>query len=288
MKIIALLLVALPLFAEQPGPRPKKGGGGDGGPRAHVVLSASSKDGLAWTLDEGTRLEHASVPCAVVTDDGKVRVYFVDASEAPESANVAESEDGIHFKKLGLEIKGVPAQKALDPSALLLDGGMYVLYYFSCEANPDAAGSHEVRRAVSEDGVHFEDKGTAFSQEALVDPDVFWWKDRWYMYVFGRGNTVIATSKDGLEFTYMQDLDLKGWGTTAPIRVGDKLRLYAFDQRAHEANEVHSFASTDGVSWKEEPGVRLTAAKGEQYTDPQVVRWKGGYKMYFKRSASPR
>lgn len=295
MKLAIALLVTASLFAQQEpqGPRPKgkKGpGGGDGGPYHHVVLSASSDDGLTWTLDEGVRMEHASVPCAVVTDDGKVMMYFVDADRksGPETANVAVSEDGLTFEKLGLEIRGMPAEKALDPSVLLLEDGLYVLYYFGCQRNPDEAGSHEVRRAVSDDGVHFEDKGMAFSKEMLVDPDVFWWKGTWYMYVFGRGNTLVATSKDGLEFEYHGPLSLKNWGTTAPIKVGNRLRLYAFDQRAREEDEVHSFTSTDGLEWEEEDGARLKAGKGEQYTDPQVVRFGGGYKMYFKRSASPR
>ncbi len=293
MKLAILLLAAVPLLAQQDpqGPRPKgkKGPGGDGGPYQHVVLSASSEDGLTWTLDEGVRMEHASVPCAVVTDEGKVMLYFVDADRKSfETANVAVSEDGLTFEKLGLEIEGMPARKALDPSILLLEDGMYVLYYFACQQSPDAEGSHDVRRAVSDDGVRFEDKGTAFSREMLVDPDVFWWKDTWYMYVFGRGNTLVATSKDGLDFEYHGPLALKGWGTTAPIRFGDRLRLYAFDQRACEANEVHSFTSTDGLEWEEEDGARLTAGEGEQYTDPQVVRFRGRYKMYFKRSASPR
>lgn len=40
-----------------------------GGPYTHRVLSATSQDGLRWTRDEGVRMEHASVPCAVADGD---------------------------------------------------------------------------------------------------------------------------------------------------------------------------------------------------------------------------
>ena len=103
------------------------------------------------------------------------------------------------------------------------------------------------------------------------------------MYVFGPGGTQVATSKDGLDFTYQHPLSVQGWGTVAPVRLDkDTLRLYAFDQRAHSGNMVASFISTDAVNWKQEDGVRLKADDGEQITDPFVVKWKDGWKMFFK------
>jgi hypothetical protein len=102
---------------------------------------------------------------------------------------------------------------------------------------------------------------------------------------------VIATSRDGKVFAYRQDLDLPGWGTTAPILLKDgRLRLYAFEQRRRTGNVVRSFISSDGFRWTPEPGDRLRAGEGEQITDPYVIRWKSGYKMFFKLdpSAGPR
>lgn len=54
------------------------------------------------------------------------------------------------------------------------------------------------------------------------------------------------------------------------------------------------FVATDGVHWTKEDGVRLQAGADEQITDPFVIRWQGGWKMYFKteqrtgRGAGPR
>ncbi len=57
------------------------------GPYTHQVLSASSPDGLSWTHDGVVLLEHASVPCAIVMPDGRLRIYYVDASQMPETVN---------------------------------------------------------------------------------------------------------------------------------------------------------------------------------------------------------
>ena len=71
--------------------------------------------------------------------------------------------------------------------------------------------------------------------------------------------------------------------TVAPVPLEDgRLRLYAFEQRRPGGNSVRSFLSANGIDWTAEPGERLVAAVGEQITDPFVIRWQGGYKMYFK------
>jgi hypothetical protein len=289
---ICLLLfpcLAVSLSAQE---KPRKEKKDMKGPWSHVVLSASSPDGLTWTIDDGVRLDRASVPCAVVTPDGKIMLYFVDASKkGPETTNCAVSTDGINFKKLGLSIKGMKVRKALDPSILLREDGTFDLYYFG--HSPGGKDSkpgdfnkerHRIHRATSGDGVNFVEKGICFAKTGLVDPDVFSWKKKDFMFVFSlqEKKTAIATSRTGSRFNFDGYLHLEGWGTTQPLVVGDKLRMYAFEQRAREGNRVCSFLSTDGIRWTKEEGVRLQAGKGKQFTDPFVVKWKSGYKMYFK------
>jgi hypothetical protein len=276
--VFVFLALATMCHAQQPKPP-------TGGPYMHKIWSASSPDGLVWARDEGFRLEHASVPCAIALDD-KIILYYVDADRGTgqqESTGCAISTDGIKFEKQKFAIQGMPSAKALDPSIWRDSDGKLRLYYFACERDPGAAGKHSVRLAYSEDGVNFKDECLAFSHESLVDPDVFFFKDTWFMYVFGRGNTVIATSKDGRTFSYMQELALKGWGTTAPVALdAGRLRLYAFDQTTRTGNTVCSFISENGIDWRKEDGIRLQGGEKEQITDPFVIRWKNGWKMYFK------
>lgn len=259
-----------------------------GGPFTHKILSASSPDGLTWTRDSGVRLEHASVPCAVATGD-RIFLYYVDADRGPglpESVGCAVSSDGLLFERQPFTIEGMQSAKAVDPSILRDPDGTFRLYYLASNAPGDPAGEpqdHEIHAALSDDGIRFRHQGSAFRYPALVDPDVFFFRNTWFMYVFGGRGTLVATSSDGRRFTYRQTLDLPGWGTVAPIPIDEvRLRLYAFEQRRPGGNVVRSFISSNGLDWVAEPGDRLVAAPDAQITDPFVVRWKGAYKMYFK------
>lgn len=283
-------LAAAPLLAGQQGPGPVRPPGQPptAGPYTHVVLSASSADGLTWTRDEGTRLEHASVPAAIV-DGPRVRLYYVDADRGPgrvESVGSAQSTDGVRFEKQPFAIDGLTGMKAVDPSIVRDPSGGFRLYYLTASGPGDPAGQpgdHEIRVAISADGVRFRETGVAFRAPDLVDPDVFLYKGTWFMYVFARGRTIVATSKDGLSFTRARDFEPAGYGTVAPVELADgRLRLYAFEQRVPRGNAFVSFVSSDGLTWTREAGVRLQARSDEQITDPFVVRWKGGYRMYFK------
>jgi hypothetical protein len=249
-------------------------------------MSASSPDGLTWTHDGIVLLEHASVPCAVAMPDGRIRIYYVDANQQPETTNVAESTDGgASFTPLGLTITNMTAFKALDPCVVTLNSGRYRLFYYGSAQNVDQAGEHHVYSAISDDGVSFEAEGEALAYNGLVDPDVFKaGAKKWYMFVFSLtdGTTVVASSKNGRKFTYKQALGLPNWGTTKPVKLSDgTFRLYAFDQRTGKT--FSSFTSTDGLNWTQEAGVRLTAPEGKKMTDPFVIQLPdGSWKMYFK------
>ena len=81
--------------------------------------------------------------------------------------------------------------------------GRLRLFYLASDAQggPDGEDAeHRIRVEDSADGVAFKDAGLVFKSPGLVDPDVFQFKDRWFMYVFSDLSTQIATSKDGRAF----------------------------------------------------------------------------------------
>ncbi len=285
-----------------------------GGPFFHQIYSATSTDGLNWTHDNVMLLDHASVPCAIVLQDGRIRLYYVDASTLPEGTNCAESTDGGRsFRPLGCKIEKKSDYKALDPSIVQLKDGRFRLYFYASQLNPNTSRPHSIVSAISSDGINFTEEGEVFSYDGLVDPDVFAVDsisstnfteegegfsqvdpdaftvgNKWLMYVFSLKDlkTVIAGSKkrSGTNFKYLQTLGLEGWGTTAPVKLDDgSFRLYAFNQRGNQS--VGSFISKDCINWIQEPGVRLTAPPGKEITDPFVVRLPDGiWKMFFKVS----
>jgi hypothetical protein len=269
---------------------PQKPNNNPGGPFQHKVLSASSTNGLNWIKEDGIRVEHASVPCAI-SDGNRIILYYVDADRGPglpESVGCSVSTDGVNFQKQPFKIEGFTNKKAVDPSIIRDNSGKYRLYYLASNASGDPgseASPHEIHLAISDNGINFTSYGVVFSYEGLVDPDIFFYKETWYMYVFDllKGETIIATSSDGYSFTYKQALSLKNWGTVAPILLDNgNLRLYAFEQKKQSGNSFCSFISSNGIDWLIEEGIRLQAGAGDQITDPFVIRWKDSYRMYYK------
>lgn len=271
---------------QPPGPQPPE----QGGINNHWVGSATSSDGLTFTRDEGVRLAPGSVPALINDNDERVLMYFVRPPTEPgkpETVACAVSTDGMKFELVPeFAIEGLSTLKAVDPSIVRDEDGQFRLYYLASDYRGDPASGpnpHAIHMAVSSDGIHFRETGPVFRYPDLVDPDVFRFREEWFMYVFARDATVIARSRDGRQFEYDSPMSPPGWGTTAPFLLDDgRLRLYAFDQRTPVGNAVRSFLSSGGIHWETEEGVRLQGRPGEQITDPFVIRWRGGYKMYFK------
>lgn len=259
-----------------------------GGPYLHQIYSASSTDGLTWTSDDTLILDHTSVPDPIYLEDGTIRIYYVDANQIPETVNCAESVDGGEtFTVLDCEIQGLENAKALDPSIIQLEDGSFRLYFYESKLNVgvDSEVEHTISYADSDDGIQFTKKGTAFTYNGLVDPDVFWNGNEWVIMVYSiaDANTVVGTSADGTEFTYYGPVSdaLSDIGTTQAILLDDgSFRIYGFDQ--NNQKEFYSFTSNDGFEWTKEDGVRYQVDEGD-ITDPQVIQLSDGtWKMFYK------
>lgn len=264
--------------------------GSDGGPRKHIITSATSFDGVTFRLDHRILLRHASVPCTVMAPNKRIRSYFVDASRIPEGVNCAESKDqGRTFRKLGCKIFGLSSVKAVDPSIVVLPDGTYRLYYYASDKQTDTLEEHNINLAVSKDGIRFHEVGTVFTYPGLVDPDIYFNGNTWILASFSLADhaNIIATSPDGLHFTYAGTSTIMHHGLTAPSKVETGgFRMFAFDQSNQTV--IHSFTSIDELQWTQEEGTRLEAPIGFEITDPFVVKVKDGlWKMFFKQSKAP-
>ena len=166
-------------------------------PREHEVHSATSKDGLTWTRDAGIRLTSASVPCVINDGDKRLLLYVVRPPDEPGGVggvSCAVSTDGTSFQiEKGFRIEGLSTLTAADPSIVKDEAGKFRLYYLASNHRGDpAAGEnpHKINYALSDDGIRFRETGIAFTYDDLVDPDVFRFKGKWFMYVFGQVRVV--------------------------------------------------------------------------------------------------
>jgi hypothetical protein len=293
---VALILTLTLAAAPQPTGAPANPGAADQGPSSHLIYTAASRDGLAWTADTRPLLRQASVPSALLHPDGRVLLYYVDASIRPSGVALAVSRDGGRtFARSPLVLDAPAGLVPVDPCPVLLPDGRVRLYYYLFEHRPGEHDPiHRVAAAISDNGETFAYEGIAFAYRGLVDPDVFWDGTRWRMHVMSLSDngTVVATSDDGLAFRYNGLLSLRQIGTTKPVTLSDSpaldLRLYGFPQGPGGQREFRSFRSEDGIEWERESGVRLTPPPGMgQITDPFVIRLGDGtWKMFYKAEPS--
>lgn len=248
---------------------------------SHQVYSASSKDSLTWTLDNQLLFDHASVPDAVITKDGTIFLYFMDASKG-HGMSVAKSQDlGKTWQKFKVEIENKKGEgDAVDPNPILLEDGTIRLFYFGtfgpAQAEPER--SHDINSALSKDGIHFvEEDGVRFSAKGITDPDVIKTKTGWKMFVsFGRQN-ISLSSKDGMTFTHdLKNASYDG-SVSRTIAVDGGYRMY----KCGDGGIVSQF-TRDFETWQQE-GIRIQAKSGEMVCDPGIIPLPDGtYKMFYK------
>lgn len=258
------------------------------GPYVHTVRSASSTDGLVWSDDRIEDLVlHASVPTAIQKDDNTIIVYFVDALNHSGGLSCIVSENEV-FDWGTCVIQNMTTDNPADFSIIQLADGRYRMYYYAAQGNPDTLDDHNVDCAISDDGFMFIQETTVFTYPGLVDPDIFWTGQQWVLHSYSITDkaTVVATSSDGINFTYQGELKPTGYGVTKPIMLDTgSLRMYGFNQDDGQ-DTFYSFISQDGLSWTKEDGVRLSAPEGYSITDPFVIPLNnGGYQMFYKQTS---
>jgi hypothetical protein len=123
------------------------------------IRSATSSDGLKWTMDQGVRVESAghnyASPRIVLLDDGRCRMYLFDRGLGIISFL---SPDGLEFhQEPGLRIaQDGPYDSlcAFAPEIVRVRGAGYVMYFAGySQASENSVCRADILRAVSADGL---------------------------------------------------------------------------------------------------------------------------------------
>ena len=143
----------------------------DEGPYFDQIYSASSSDGIHWTVIDELIFDHASVPGAVFYNN-KIYLYFVNAAEYPENEklSVGISEDsGFTFTVHDVQITGNYSPNPVDPNPIIDNGEIRLTYL----GNFLEGESFDIVTATSSDGINFIEDGVIFSG-FVFDPDLFY------------------------------------------------------------------------------------------------------------------
>jgi hypothetical protein len=195
----------------------------------HQVVGASSTDGWEFVSQEGTLLEHASVPDGLVWPDGRVWIYFVNGRQGQHGIFIAERQDDGTFPIVDcVRIDGEFQGNAVDPDVQMLPDGRVLLHFFKgFFVEPSSEEGFPIYSAVSGDGVYFEVQDKVWqSEEGATDPSVVQTASGdWLMALWDREIARLARSTDGI--SYLETGQVFPGGTAELSRFEDgSIRLY--------------------------------------------------------------
>lgn len=178
-----------------------------GTPYFHHVERAFSGDGIHYTPENVTLLAHASVPDAVLRDDGEIWIYYVNGQPGRHGIWVARPNgDGGWAEYDCVKLDGAFSGRAVDPDVVRLADGRTRLFYFGNFGFPTNGGApsiSKIQSAVSDDGVNFRVEGVLLELEGATDPSGVQLPDgRWLMALAQpqQRRVRVARSDDGGRF----------------------------------------------------------------------------------------
>jgi hypothetical protein len=211
-------------------------------------------------------------------------MYYVSARPGEHGMWVSRQKaDGTWLRGEKVLIDGVFDGNGVDPDIFKQDDGSLRLYYFQgyfVTPPPQNPGPNPIYSAVSTDGVRFTGKRKVFEYSNVFDPSVVRLPNGSYVMgctnmIGNVVNTVIATSADGLSFTYKTTVENTGIPELMVLQDGS-IRLFY-----NGPGGIVSSRSTDGgTTWQKEQGVRLSY---QQFVgDPSVSKVGNRLRMYVK------
>lgn len=246
------------------------------------VLSATSSDGIRWSIEEGIRIPcgkkydrmMATVPDAVPLPSG-VRIYYVGDNEDYHSRILsAFSEDGLNFRKEGLRLQH-RLHAVRDPEVLKTPDGYAMLSVIE----------EKLWVATSKDGLEWKLQRQIEGITRAVDPAVLKLASEYIMLFSSPRIIRVAKSRDLLRWQIIGPTTLRG-GSVSLIKNDNLFYLYftagSIDPFALDCSIARA-TSPDALNWKFDRIVLRSTESGIGYCNPDVIRTKTGFRMYFNK-----
>ena len=253
-------------------------------PGRRRLMTATSKDGLAWTRTNAVITDQANVPDLLMAADGTLYLYFSGwtVGTKQNAMGVAVSKDQAKtWTFYGVEFSGSRTMEhSGDPDIVQLADGTFRMY--STSGLPGGGGT-AIYYSEGTDGIHFDTKGIAFQADPpALDSNTYLVGSTWRMVTLSGQSmqSYDATSADGKTFVKASltpyAIDGKPTVMSNVLSFDGGYRMYGFRR-----GDIRSFFSTDGISWKAETGIRLsldeaTGLESEYVKDPAVIQLNDG------------
>lgn len=199
------------------------------------IYSATSKDGVTWTKEAGTRKTMATFPDIMKLDDGTYRMNYQNAGVIKS----ATSKDGLTFTdEAGTRVDkttdtGIALDNVAAPSTLKLSDGTYLMVYRGSINEPYAAETVPnktmgvVMYATSTDGKTWTKKGLAI--DTRTDTTLKGWADGPELVEYDDEIRVYFTNYSGIYYSVYKDGSFTkpqfSWQLSGGIPPGDPTLL---------------------------------------------------------------
>ncbi len=229
-----------------------------------LVLQWVTSSGAFTKAKSQNLVEAGGVPTVMQDDEGRLIAAFQwfacgDEEAFDKIAVVISEDDGATWSDPeSIQIEDYPEDfiRPFDPTLVLLPNGKIRLYYTAGPSSSRILDKNtNIYSAISSDGVNYTfEKGIRFDldDQQAYDVAVGYWDELWHLIVpnnvkKNNGGAFHATSKDGLDFTQVDDLDFttdKNW--TGNFYAGSD-GLYFYGTSGSDGNWF--VKTSDGETW---------------------------------------
>ncbi len=261
------------------------------GPYFQKMYSATSTNGIQWTISNELIFDHTSVPTAVIRDN-ILYLYFVDASGDYDTLSVGISLDfGETFEKYDVDFENFNEWEAVDPSAELLSDGTIRLYFYGGfnndlenqgddEVNWDSK-THSIYYVESQDGIKFGESYLAYQDEGLTDPDVIQKNKEWLMIINKQNHPLqLAVSSDsGKTFIFSEDLEVQSGGCCDSILINNEYYTYCMET----FQKLSLYKGIENGHLENSNEKIITVSKDKEISHPAVIQLPDkSFLMYYQ------
>jgi hypothetical protein len=260
---------------------------------SHYIYESTfseSDAGIEIMVDEDSILELASVPDAVIDENGEMWLYFVHGEREKHGIWVAKGTPGETLEVQScILIDGEFNVRAVDPDIRIDENGQFVLtFYANFPFGPytlkpdDPIHESEFYQAVSSDGIHFETRSQLFTRAQATDPTAIQLKDGSWLVAWPEHPSIhFMSSEDGLSWVKTETtLEFPPGAGIPELALLDngELRLLI------GGSEIHSYRSSDnGISWTKETVTRNVHSHSKE-NHPSLVETDEGWILLLNSS----